>query len=112
MPIVAGPSADFRKSDEEFDSPSIRPPRSPRPRTHSGPKGGGMNLVKSTPWRELKAIQAYLNRAFDDTPLRRIEDEDLFVSEWAPPVDVGETDKEYLIKAELPEIKKEDLKVE
>jgi HSP20 family protein len=71
-----------------------------------------MNLVKSTPWRELKEIQTYLNRVFDETPMRWIEDEGLFVAAWAPPVDVQETDKEYLIKTELPEIKKEDVKVE
>jgi HSP20 family protein len=33
------------------------------------------------------------------------------VSEWAPLVDLAEDDKEYLIKAELPEVKKEDVKV-
>ena len=31
--------------------------------------------------------------------------------EWAPLVDISEDDKEYLIKAELPEVKKEDVKV-
>lgn len=33
------------------------------------------------------------------------------VAEWAPLVDISEDDKEYLIKAELPEVKKEDVKV-
>ena len=33
------------------------------------------------------------------------------VAEWAPLVDISEDDKEYLIKAELPEVKKEDMKV-
>src|SRR5260370_20101317 len=32
-------------------------------------------------------------------------------SAWAPLVDITEDDKEYLIKAELPEVKKEDVKV-
>ena len=31
--------------------------------------------------------------------------------EWLPSTDISETDKEYLIKAELPEVKKEDVKV-
>jgi HSP20 family protein len=30
---------------------------------------------------------------------------------WVPEVDIIESDKEYLIKAELPEVKKEDVKV-
>jgi HSP20 family protein len=31
---------------------------------------------------------------------------------WSPTSNISETDKEYLIKAELPEVKKEDVKVE
>jgi HSP20 family protein len=33
------------------------------------------------------------------------------VTEWSPLVDISEDDKEYLIKAELPDVKKEDVKV-
>jgi HSP20 family protein len=39
------------------------------------------------------------------------QQEPLAVAEWAPLVDISEDDKEYLIKAELPEVKKEDVKV-
>jgi HSP20 family protein len=39
------------------------------------------------------------------------EQESLTVSEWTPLVDITEDDKEYLIKAELPEVKKDDVKV-
>jgi len=31
--------------------------------------------------------------------------------DWAPSADISETDKEYLIRAELPAVKKEDVKV-
>lgn len=31
--------------------------------------------------------------------------------QWAPLVDISETDKEYLVKAELPEVEKENVKV-
>jgi HSP20 family protein len=31
--------------------------------------------------------------------------------EWTPVADISETDKEFLIKAELPEVRKEDVKV-
>jgi HSP20 family protein len=46
-------------------------------------------------------------------PLRRRdgEKEALTVAEWSPLVDIEESEKEYVIKAELPEIKKEDVKV-
>jgi len=33
------------------------------------------------------------------------------VAEWAPRVDISEDDKEWLVKADLPEMKKEDVKV-
>ena len=33
------------------------------------------------------------------------------LSEWTPSVDIGENDKEYVVKAELPEVKKEDIRV-
>ena len=35
----------------------------------------------------------------------------LMVAEWAPLVDITEDEKEWLIKAELPEVKKEAVKV-
>jgi len=37
--------------------------------------------------------------------------ENLTVADWMPVVDISESDGEYLIKAELPEVKKEDVKV-
>ena len=40
--------------------------------------------------------------------LRRTSAEDV---EWTPIADISETAKEYLIKAELPEVRKEDVKV-
>ena len=33
------------------------------------------------------------------------------IGTWSPVADITETDKEYLIKAELPEVKKEDVKI-
>ncbi len=61
-----------------------------------------MNLVKWSPYRELEDIQTRLNRFFNETPL----------ADWSPAVDIQETDAEYLIKAELPELKKDDVKIE
>ena len=39
------------------------------------------------------------------------QEELLSVPEWTPLVDISEDAKEYLIKAELPEVRKEDVKV-
>jgi HSP20 family protein len=62
-------------------------------------------------------IQRRMSSLFDWTPglFRRgnlaPDDENITVSEWAPLVDIAEDDREYLIKAELPEVQKEDVKV-
>jgi HSP20 family protein len=37
--------------------------------------------------------------------------ETMIVADWTPAVDISETEGEYLIKAEIPDVKKEDVKV-
>ena len=71
-----------------------------------------MNIVRWDPFRELESIQARLNRMFSDRPFRGPDESELSFAEWAPAVDVQESEKEYVIKADLPEVKKEDVKVE
>jgi HSP20 family protein len=63
--------------------------------------------------RELEALHRGLNSRFSRPPVLRSEnwEEPLAVVEWAPLVDISEDDREYLIMAELPEVKKEDVKV-
>ena len=68
-------------------------------------------LTKWNPFRELEEIQSRLSSLFGGTPLKGLGEETMTVSEWAPLVDITEDEKEYLIKAELPEVKKEDVKV-
>jgi len=70
-----------------------------------------MNLVKWDPFRELEGIQARLNHLFSDAPSRAFDD-DRFFANWTPPVDIQETEKEYIVKADLPDVKKDDVKVE
>jgi HSP20 family protein len=69
------------------------------------------NLTRWNPFREMEDIQNRLSPWFGRIGLRGFGDEPMTVSEWAPLVDITEDDKEYLIKAELPEVKKEDVKV-
>ncbi len=71
-----------------------------------------MSLVRWNPFRELEDMQSRLNRVFADAPFQRMKDEGMSFSAWSPAVDVQETDQEYLIKADLPDVKKEDVKVE
>lgn len=71
-----------------------------------------MSLVRWDPFRELEDMSDRLNRMFG-RPVARPESgkEAITVADWIPAVDISETDAEYLIKAELPEVKKEDVKV-
>ena len=71
-----------------------------------------MNIVRWDPFRDLESMPARLNRMFGDRPFRGTFDNELSFAEWAPAVDVQETEKEYIIKADLPEVRKEDVKVE
>jgi len=71
-----------------------------------------MNIVRWDPFRELEGMQARLNRMFSDRPFRGTDGDELSFAEWAPAVDIQETDNEYVVKADLPEVKKEDVKVE
>lgn len=68
-------------------------------------------LTKWNPFRELEEIQNRMSSVFGRTPVRGSGQEAMTVSEWTPLVDITEDDKEYLIKAELPEVKKEDVKL-
>jgi HSP20 family protein len=68
-------------------------------------------LAKWTPFRELDDLQKRLGSLFGRGPLLGNSGEAMAVAEWAPAVDVTEDEKEYLIKAELPDVKKEDVKV-
>jgi len=78
-----------------------------QPRT----EGGHMTLVRWDPFRELEDMSERLNRVFSRPALRTNGKENLTVADWMPTVDISETEAEYLIKAELPEVKKEDVKV-
>ena len=73
-----------------------------------------MNALKR--WNQLKDLEAFrhgLDSFLGGSSLHRSEgqEEPMAVTEWSPLVDISEDDKEYLIKAELPDVKKEDVKV-
>src|SRR5438093_4472469 len=70
-------------------------------------------LTRWEPFREMEDFQNRLSTLFG-RPLRRTNGhgrEDITLADWMPLADITEDDKEYLIKAELPEMKKEDVKV-
>ncbi|HWR98025.1 MAG TPA: Hsp20/alpha crystallin family protein [Candidatus Methanoperedens sp.] len=71
-----------------------------------------MAVIRWTPFRELSTVQERMNRLFEDVmraPYR--SDEGLAASAWAPAVDIYETDKEIVLKAELPEMQEKDIDI-
>ncbi len=71
-----------------------------------------MNLVRWDPFRELEDVSNRLNRIFSRSPSRaESSQESLTVADWSPSADITETDEAYVIKAEIPGVKKEDVKV-
>lgn len=74
-----------------------------------------MAITRWNPFRELEEMNDRLNRAFGRSQLGRDLDpqgKDALVGfDWAPSVDITENNEEFQIKAELPEVKKEDVKI-
>ncbi|MDW8307868.1 MAG: Hsp20/alpha crystallin family protein [Verrucomicrobiales bacterium] len=62
----------------------------------------------------MEELQRRMSTLFDWSPFRRstlTDEEAITLPEWAPLVDIAEDDKEYLLKVELPEVNKDDVKV-
>lgn len=73
-----------------------------------------MNSITTwNPFRELEDMQDRILRAIHLSPSARPADERqaLAAAQWTPSVDISEDDNEYLVKAELPEVTKDDVKI-
>lgn len=70
-------------------------------------------MSKWNPFGELDDIHNRLSGVLGKSLFkpRTGDRESMTLSDWAPAVDITEDDKEFLIKAEIPEVKKEDLNV-
>ena len=71
-----------------------------------------MTLIRWEPFRELDDVFARYNPIFGRLAAARqgVADE-AEGQAWTPVANISETETEYLIKAELPEVSKEDVKV-
>ena len=67
-----------------------------------------MSMVRWDPFASLDDMFARMPSVFGRWP-RMSNDGD--TAEWAPSVDISETDTEYLLKAQLPAVKREDVHV-
>ena len=69
-----------------------------------------MRVIKWEPFRDMDDV---FDRFFAETMRRwpQAGAERRAAQEWAPAADVSETEAEYLIKADLPEVRKEDVSI-
>ena len=70
-------------------------------------------LTRWDPFKEMEETQNRLARILGLSPTRAgtCDKEAMTIAQWAPSVDISEDDKEWLVKTDLPEVKKEDVKV-
>lgn len=70
-------------------------------------------LTRWSPWKELEEMEKRLSTIFGRPQISTDGEkkEAIAVTEWSPLVDITEDDKEYIVKAEIPEMKKEDIKI-
>jgi HSP20 family protein len=69
-------------------------------------------LTRWDPFKEMDDLNKRLSSLFNLQPARLSNGrEAMTVAEWSPLVDIIEDEKEYLIKAELPDVRKDAVKV-
>ena len=70
-----------------------------------------MNIVRFDPFRDMAVLQDRVNRVFGDLS-RRFDDDVAARGAWVPAVDIFENDQhELVLKAELPDLKREDIDI-
>ena len=70
-----------------------------------------MAIVKWDPWREIEDMFDRYTRAIGAPRRSAGAGEMATTADWSPQVDIAESPQEFTIKAELPEIDKDDVKV-
>ncbi len=68
-------------------------------------------LTRWNPLREMQGLQDRLNDLLDWRLGRRAQGQGSEWFGWSPSVDIAEDEKEYVVRAELPGLKKEDVNV-
>ena len=71
-----------------------------------------MAIVRFDPFRDLAVLQDRMNRLFNDSVGGRHRDDDLMSrGAWTPAVDIYEQDGGLVLKAEVPDITREDIDI-
>ena len=70
--------------------------------------------MQLTTWRPFQDIENFFRRSgqeFDLRPSTLFDDNGFNIAQWSPSADISENKKEYLVRAELPDMDKEDIHV-
>lgn len=70
-----------------------------------------MTLVTWSPFREFEDLFSRYNRLSQARPTASAGNETGELADWRPAADISETESDYVIKADLPAVKKEDVEV-
>jgi HSP20 family protein len=66
------------------------------------------------PWRDFGSLQERINKMFEETmgALSPTEGEEFERGTWAPAVDIHETGDGFVVRADLPGVKKDDIQID
>jgi HSP20 family protein len=70
-----------------------------------------MAMVRFDPFRDLAVLQDRMNRMFNEAYNPRPSDDLMSRGTWTPAVDIYEVDGGLVLKAELPDMRREDIDV-
>jgi HSP20 family protein len=70
-----------------------------------------MTMIRFDPFRDLAVLQDRMNRLFNESHSPRQSDDLMSRGTWTPAVDIYEVDGALVIKAELPDMRREDIDV-
>lgn len=70
-----------------------------------------MAMVRFDPFRDLAILQDRMNRLFNEAHSPRQSDDLMSRGTWTPAVDIYEVEGALVIKAELPDMRREDIEI-
>ena len=70
-----------------------------------------MAMVRFDPFRDLAVLQDRMNRLFNEVHVPRQSDDLMNRGAWTPAVDIYEVEGALVLKAELPEMQRDDIDV-